>query len=95
MHTHTYSIIEDYDSPYVRCRELVARCAPKFMRIGGGALTQEAKRTLIHTATLQQQLEVDRMLRDGIFRPAEIGRMCGVTLNYVCKRKYRMQPSAS
>jgi hypothetical protein len=76
----------DNESPAARILDLVARCAPKLMRAGGGSLSRE----LIYIAhynpmTDEQRTEALALAKLGVMTATEIARRVGSSQSSIRK----------
>lgn len=94
--TQPVRTIFDHDTAAYRCLRLIERHAPRFMRIGGGALPQETytrdgmKRPM-RISTVEQREQVKELIQRADMTPTEIARKVGVYSQLVHRMARRMK----
>lgn len=87
--------IYDRDSIEERCVALIARCAPRFMLIGGGALSADHKGSQVaNRLRPEQKARILELGREGKLNGTQIARACGATQSSTHKwlRKHGIAP---
>lgn len=81
----TYQTL-DRESAAYNCLRLIERCAPKFLKMGGGGVAQEQLRAHKQNRTPPEvKAKVIQIARTGKYDSAMVGQMAGVTQSVAWK----------